>query len=147
MQAKLMELEMLKQQMGQLERQGQEANAKLMDVSAALQSLEDLGKADDKTEAFVPIGSGIFTKATLDGSGKVVVNVGSNIALEKPVSEARKMMEEMKTNYESMIKEVEDSMGKYQSEAQRIYMELEKAQSGASGQSHTDCSCGDCSHN
>ncbi|MEA3229404.1 MAG: prefoldin subunit alpha [archaeon] len=129
MQSKLIELEMLKQQIGQLDKQGMEINAKIMDVNAAVQTLGDLEKHNGNADALVPIGSGMFLKAALQDPKNVVVNVGADVAVMKPTSSAKAIMTDIKEKYEKMLMEIENEMIGFQTNAQRLYSQLEQAQS------------------
>lgn len=128
MQSKLMELEILKQQLGQLDQQKLQFNAKKMDIEAAIQTLGDLGKSEGSIDAFVPIGSGIFSRVTLNDTDTVVVNVGANIAIEKPVKDAKSLMDEMVVGYEKMSVELDKDIQTIQNHAQTVYSMLEQAE-------------------
>lgn len=127
MQSKLMEIEMIKQQLSQLDQQRMQINARLMDSDAALQTLKDLEIGTGIVETFVPFGGGIFSRATLPETRQVLVNVGQDIAVEKPVSEAKTIMEKTITGYEKMFTDLESNILTLQKHTESIYSEIEQA--------------------
>ena len=126
MQSKLMEFEMIKQQLTQLDQQRSQINMRLMDSDAAFQTLTDLESVEKSVDAFIPLGSGLFSRASITDAKNVLVNVGHDIAVEKPITEARALMSEMKTGYEKMFSDVEQDISMLQNHAESIYSIIEK---------------------
>ena len=125
MQSKLMEIEMIKQQLTQLDQQRMQVNARLMDSDAALKTLNDLEIGTGIIETFVPFGGGIFSKATLPETRQVLVNVGQDIAVEKPVAEAKTIMEKTIAGYEKMFMDLDSNISVLQNHAESIYHMIE----------------------
>lgn len=125
MQSKLMEIEMIKQQLTQLDQQRMQVNARLMDSDAALKTLNDLEMGSGVIETFVPFGGGIFSKATLPETRQVLVNVGQDIAVEKPVAEAKTIMEKTIAGYEKMFMDLDSNISVLQNHAESIYSMIE----------------------
>ena len=127
MQSKLMEIEMIKQQLTQLDQQRMQVNARLMDSDAALKTLKDLEIGSGAIETFVPFGGGIFSKATLPETRLVLVNVGQDIAVEKPVAEAKTIIEKTIAGYEKMFMDLDSNISVLQNHAESIYHMIEAA--------------------
>jgi prefoldin alpha subunit len=68
-------------------------SAAFIEVEKAYQSLENLEGEKGKPELMVPIGGDCFINAKSDSVDKVVVGIGSNIFVEKPISEAKEVLE------------------------------------------------------
>jgi len=127
MQSKLMEIEMIKQQLTQLDQQRMQVNARLMDSDAALKTLKDLETGTGIVETFVPFGGGIFSKATFPETRQVLVNVGQDIAVEKTVAEAKTIIEQTIAGYEKMFTDLDSHIMMLQKHAELIYYSIEAA--------------------
>lgn len=71
-------------------------NAAMTDLTYARMTLEGVEKEQGKesSELFVPIGGGSYVKAKLADSDKVIVSLGSDVSVEKPVVEAKAILKE-----------------------------------------------------
>jgi prefoldin alpha subunit len=76
---------------------------------SSLTALKDIKAAD----LLVPIGGGAHLPASFTGGGKIVVEVGSGIALEKTPEDAIAFLT-------GRIKEVEDTLGKVASQKREV---------------------------
>lgn len=126
-QARAFELEMLKQQAGQLEGKKAEVSRRLLEADAAMTALRALRKGGEHS-MLVPLGSGVFKEAC-SAHGDVVVDVGANVSVRKPVAEAVKTVEERKEKFESLMSNIDRNTEMLNSRAQAILGELVKAES------------------
>ena len=94
LQKKYMELQLLGHQIKEMQKQVQTIDGQLMDLEATNNALEELSKAKEKSEMFVPISSGVFASAELKDSKELLVNVGAGTAVKKPISDVREMIDE-----------------------------------------------------
>lgn len=68
-------------------------------------SLDSLKTAKKDSEVFSEIGSGIFVKTALRSTNEVLINTGANVAVVKPIEEAKLMVEDqIKQLREAIIK-------------------------------------------
>jgi len=68
-------------------------SAAFIEVEKAYQSLENLEGEKGTPEIMVPIGGDCFINAKTDNIKTVVVGIGSNIFVEKPVADAMEVLE------------------------------------------------------
>ncbi len=91
----MMEMGMMEQKLKHLDQQLSILEQHILEDEKLQASLEDLSKGD-KSEAMLPIGGGIFAKGHIDKVERVLVSVGANVAVEKNVGDAVKMLEKRK---------------------------------------------------
>ncbi len=133
LQSRLMEIEMIKQQLGQMDQQRAQINARLMDAEAAAKTIADMKDTDGALDILVPVGGGMFSKATVSDAGKLIVHVGADIAVEKSLPEAKALMDEMTSGYRKMFNDIEADIQNLQNHGESIYSMIEQ-QSRASQQ-------------
>lgn len=127
-------LNQIKSNLDALYQQREMFSAAFIEVEKAYQSLENLEEEKGKPEIMVPIGGDCFINAKTEGIETVVVGIGSNIFVEKPVSEAKdvlekrmKMVNENAQKIAQNIQELEMKANELQQRNQEIY---NKAQEG-----------------
>ena len=88
-----LEFQILNNNIKQLEKQNTALESHLMELMVTNQSLDDMKKINPGTDILVPLSSGIYAKAQLKDSDDFVVNVGSNITLNKDIVSTKKLIE------------------------------------------------------
>jgi len=88
----------------------------LREATAAIESIQSLGKTPE-SETLVPIGMGTYIPTKISSTSKIILNIGSGVAIEKDFPSA--------INYlEARIKEIEvalqDTAAKKQDAAGRL---------------------------
>lgn len=91
---KYMEIQMISQQMQQMQQQSQLLEEQSMELNVTVQGLMELEKTKENQEILVPVATGIFSKAKLGKADEVIVNVGSNVMVEKALADAIEMTQE-----------------------------------------------------
>ena len=94
MQKKYFEYQTLEQQMKQIKEQLEMFDKQLSDLNDVRNALAEIGTIKEGTEILVPISSGIFLKAKIDATNKVLVNVGAGTTVEKPLNEASGLLDD-----------------------------------------------------
>lgn len=84
---KYMELQMIFQHMKQVKEQYQQAEQQLSELNTVQESLRQLKETKNGTELLVPLSGGLFAKAALLDSAKVIVNVGASVSVEKTIDD------------------------------------------------------------
>ncbi|NQU78815.1 prefoldin subunit alpha [Candidatus Woesearchaeota archaeon] len=92
LQNKYMEYQVSEQRIKQLQQQLEKMESQLLEVSAVEQSISEIGDVKEGEEILVPISGGVFFKTKLDNSSKFLVNVGSNVVVEKDVARTCEMV-------------------------------------------------------
>jgi len=75
-----------------IRQQVQQMQSDLMELAGTMDALQNLKKA--KGDTLVPLGSGIYISCPKPDADKVVVNIGSNVMVQKKPEEAVKMLQE-----------------------------------------------------
>lgn len=86
-------------------------------ASATIQGVS----ADSESETLMPVGIGVYVKTNVPPVKKVVVNLGSGVAIEKSREDALNFVE-------SRIKEYEVAMRQLEGQRQEIAMRMEQMQ-------------------
>ncbi|MDG6243183.1 MAG: prefoldin subunit alpha [Methanolobus sp.] len=91
--------EMVQQQMSMVQ-------ISMEDCNRALTTIEELGNVSENAEMMFPIGSGSFVYANITHNDKVVVDVGAGISVERPIADAKEILQRRKerltTAFENM---------------------------------------------
>jgi len=112
LQNKYMQYQMIDQQMKQIQQQVQVIEKQLVDLAVTRQAMDDLEKTNVGSEILVPVSNGIFTKAELKDNKKLILNVGSNTAVEKSIPETKKLIDnqfkEIKKVQKDLMKDLQN---------------------------------------
>ena len=84
---KYLEFQLLQQQLEQLTKYIEELESKQAEFLSTKENLSELSASRIGSEVFMPVAHGIFAKATLSSSEELLVNVGADIAVAKPMPE------------------------------------------------------------
>lgn len=106
------QMEHYQKQIKQVRKQLENLNKKESEVNHIKESLNDLAESKQK-EILVPINNGIFFKANIEDKQKLLVNVGSDIVVEKSIPDTIAMMD-------AQLQEIL----KYQTQMEAEYSEL-----------------------
>ncbi|MFH1770249.1 MAG: prefoldin subunit alpha [archaeon] len=118
---KIIEYQLMEQQIQQLDNNLQNIDQNIKDIDTILQTLDNFSKLKKGDNILVPVANGIFAEAKLEGSGRLKVNVGSNIVVEKDVESTKKMMSQQ---IEELEKYKEETAGYYE----QMYIKMQALQ-------------------
>ncbi len=88
MQQKAYEFEMHKEQMKQIQMQAVQIQRQVQEISTVKASLEELKKTKVPSDAFIPLGAGIFASGKITDTSEVLVMAGAGIAVKKNIDDA-----------------------------------------------------------
>lgn len=120
-----MEFQMIDQHIKQLQKQLQAITQQLMEFESTSMSLEDLQKVPSGKEIFVPLSSGIFTKATINDTSELLVNVGANIIVSKDIASTKKLIANQVEEVRKLQKRMMDELEKMTEKAAKIEEQLQ----------------------
>ncbi len=127
---KYLELQILNQQIRQLQQQIVNLENQVIELEVLEDNLEEIKKIKEGTEILVSLGAGIFAKASLKDSKKLIMNVGSNTMVKKEVDEAKKVVtdqiDQLKNLIQDISMELEHAVVRIQ-EAQKDIQEMVEA--------------------
>ncbi len=126
LQQKYLELQMAAQQIQQLQQQIQEIQIQSGELDRINSGLDDLKNTKKDTETLVPLGAGIFFKAKAQDVNKLIMRVGSDLAVEKSLPEAKELVEAQQKEISKIIEEMERQLQQTMLYAQVLQQELQK---------------------
>jgi len=128
MKEKYMQFQMLQQQMEQVSQHLEMFNQQIAELDISISAVKELETAEKDNELLAPIADGIFFKAKLIDNQKLVVNVGSNVTVERTVPEVVVLLKEQKKETSKRMQEADEVMQHISKEAMKIYQEVEDLQ-------------------
>ncbi len=128
MKERFMKFQMIQKHLEKLSEQAQQFNQHNAELDISTKAVQEIGKTKVNNEILAPIADGIFIKAKLLNNTKLVVNVGSNTTVERTVEEVTELLQKQKEEVSMKVIQVEAIMQELNSEAMKIYQEVEKEQ-------------------
>jgi prefoldin alpha subunit len=95
------------------------------EMEATRLALEDIERLKEKNEILVPLGSGFFTYGKITDSGKMLVDAGAGIFMDKDTDSSKRLLEERKQEIEKLAGEMQQEIGDVSSRLNSLAMELE----------------------
>ncbi|MBT3297433.1 prefoldin subunit alpha [archaeon] len=106
-QAEIMEIQQMQQQIEVLSNQVEELKQHLVEIDISKSALLEIQKTKIDTEILAQVSNGIFVKAKLMNNENVIINVGMNTTVEKPIPGAIKLLEEQEGKITQSVEEIE----------------------------------------
>jgi prefoldin alpha subunit len=114
-----------------------------MEFNTLKESLDDLKNSKKDTKMFSPLGSGVFIKSEIKDTENVLVNIGSNVAIERPIPESKKLVENQIKELSTFLKTMESDLEEKMKQANKLNSELaELSKEAQEKHQHTK----DCKH-
>jgi len=85
-------------------------SAAFAELGLAKRTLEGIEKEESEAPLFVPIGGGSYIKAKLGETDRVVYGVGAGVAIEKPLEEAKKGVDNRMSELEKTRQSLEEQL-------------------------------------
>ncbi len=105
-QEKYFQFQLLAQQVEQLDQVISTLRKQVEELNSLKQTLEEITHIPEGNELLVPLGAGIFLKASLKDTKELLMNVGSKVVVKKTPFEALEMI---KIQVEEITRVLEDS--------------------------------------
>ncbi|MDP3734367.1 MAG: prefoldin subunit alpha [Nanoarchaeota archaeon] len=121
-----MQFQTLQQQMQQIVEHIELLQQQNMELDISQNALQELAKTELNTEILAPIADGIFFKGNLKDNQKLIVNVGSNTTVEKTIPETIQLLQKHQQEIIARVSEAEKIVQQMQSQAMKIYEDIEK---------------------
>ena len=94
----------------------------------ALATLDELDGMENGTEMMVPIGSGSFVSANVSSIDNIVVNIGAGISIERPLKDAKELLENRKAKLEKAFENMSSALTQIGQQMQSIESYLSSIQ-------------------
>lgn len=104
---KYFELQLLEQQLKQVNQQLLGLDNQLLELQRIKDNLDDIANTKKDTEMLVALGGGVFSKAELKDTSKVLMNVGSNIVVEKDIASSKMVVDHQMGQITDVIHQLE----------------------------------------
>ena len=108
MQQKYLQFQTLQQQIEQISEHVEMLNQQNMEIDVSIMAIKEVGKTEIGKEILAPIANGIFLKSELKDNQRLVVNVGSEVTVEKTIQETAELLERQKEKTSSKIIEANE---------------------------------------
>ncbi len=126
LQQKYLQFQFLQQQIEQLSQQVEILNQQNAELEISLNAVKELGEVKKGNELLAPVAEGIFFKGELKDNQKLIVNVGSNVTVERTIPEVVKLLEEQKEELEKRLLNGEILLQHLSEQAVKVYREVEE---------------------
>jgi len=113
----MQQIQMLENHFAQLTQQENSIISIIREANSAMQSIT-VTKEENESDNLVPIGMGVYVKSKIQSKDKVVINIGSGVAIEKDQNSALNWLE-------SRLKELEVALQNINMQRQQVAENLE----------------------
>ena len=113
----MQQMEMLENHFSQLTQQENSIISIIREANSAIQSITET-KEENESDNLVPVGMGVYVKSKIQSKDKVVINIGSGVAIEKDQNSALNWLE-------SRLKELEVALQNINMQRQQVAENLE----------------------
>lgn len=129
-QQKLYQYQLLEAQSEALEEELEKIVEEIRELENSKQTLKELQDLKEKSEIALPLGSGSFAFGSLNNVKEVLINLGANVVVKKPIEEAVEVLEGRKEEIKDVRKTIKENMKRVNQNLQNLSVELQKAQKG-----------------
>ena len=123
---KYMQLQMLLQQMKKAREQQEIFDQQVTELESVKESLDELKTVKRGTEILTPISGGMFIKAELKDTEKVIVNVGASVSVEKTIDEAAMLIQEQITEIKKYREQLHQQIHVVQEQTELLEKEFKR---------------------
>jgi len=123
---KYLEFQMMQHQIQQIQQQVQALEQQAGEMDIVQQALDDFAMSKVGSPAVVTLTPGLFVKAKLEETDKVLLNVGGGAVVQKTVPEAKKVIAAQSTELRKLQEELAEQLQKLASNAGKAQEELRK---------------------
>ncbi|AXI24841.1 prefoldin subunit alpha [Methanofervidicoccus sp. A16] len=121
-QKQLYQIEIYKQQINRLQEELGKIELIKLEILKSIESMEGLKQSK---EVLIPLGGGVFTKATVHDSEKIIANVGADVFVEKPIDETIKDFKESVEELNTAENKIREQISKTLAAIEKLQKELE----------------------
>lgn len=121
---KIVEMNILENQLSQMDQQFSLIEKHLADLQNLNSSLTELSKTKKDQEFFSPIGNEIFVRSKIIEPGEVLINIGGKTVIKKKTTEAKKFIEEKIARANELKVQISNEMQLIINEMQSIQQEI-----------------------
>lgn len=120
------QIKTLESHMKKLHEQSQIVEQQLMELTVTDKSIDAFSGVEKGQEMLVQLSSGVFVKTVVDDPSKVLINVGSDVVVEKDPEGAQKLVSEQLEHLKRIRAQMQAEFEKLGEIAQKYQSELKK---------------------
>ena len=142
LQNKIIEFNMMDQQLKQLEQKAMEIEKQVYEMQLSENSLEEL-KSKKDSEVMIPLAGGIFVKGKIEDAEKVIIHVGNRILARKSINDAKKLLEKQRKKVSDERLNIDAEMNSLLHEMTALEEQIRGSQMPKKHSHKHECDCGD----
>lgn len=123
---KYMEFQTIQQQLQQLTEHVEQMNQQAAELEISINAIKEVEKTTLNNEFLAPIANGIFVKGELKENSKLIINVGSNVTVERTPQEVIELLHKQRIEVVEQTAQAEAVVEQLSDYALKLYKEVEK---------------------
>lgn len=125
---KYMEFQMVMQQLERVREQLHKTDERIAEVGFVIESLKNFSTVEVGSEILIPVSNGVFAKAKITDTSKLLVNVGADTVTEKTVTDSLDMLAQQKQRIEEFRMRLSDVVQRLYEKSEELKSELQHMQ-------------------
>lgn len=125
LQQKYAQFQMLQQQLEEVNKAQEALQEQKAELDISVQAVREILKTPKGNEFLAPLANGIFLKGQVTDNQKLVVNVGSNVTVERTLAEVIKLLQKQQEETMQQVIEIQAILAELNSQMMSIYKELQ----------------------
>ncbi len=121
---KFMEFKIVQQHIEHISEQAEVMAQQHTELELSKHAVEEVEKAPLHQEMLAPLANGIFVQGELKNTKKLIVNVGSNVTVERTSAEVIGLLEQQERKLLLKMAEVQEVMQQLQAHAQALFEQI-----------------------
>ncbi|HLC52079.1 MAG TPA: prefoldin subunit alpha [Candidatus Nanoarchaeia archaeon] len=123
---KFMHFQQLQQHIEQINEHIETLNLQNVDIDTSKTAILEFSTSAKNQEMLAPIANGIFVKAKVTESKKLLINVGADTVVEKTAEQIVQLLAEKQLETTKQIGEAQELLQEFNEQAMKIYKEVEE---------------------
>jgi len=126
LQQRYLEYQLLTNQIKQLQQQIEQLTQHLVDLGGIKEGLDNVSNSEIGEELLVPVGSGVFIKASLKENKEAIMTVGANVSVDKNIKDVVIIVDKQIEEVKHVIHDMEMELGNLGMRIEELQKELSK---------------------
>lgn len=123
---KYLEFQQVQQQLQQLTEHVEQMNQQAAELEISINAIREIEKTPLNNEFLAPLANGIFVKGELKENSRLIINVGSNVTVERTPSEVIELLQKQRKEVMEQTAQAEAVVEQLSNYALKLYKEVEK---------------------
>lgn len=127
LQKKLIEFQILNQQLNQIQQQLLALQAQSEDIKNLQKSLDEIQKTKIGNKILAPLSSGILVETELKNNKEVIISLGAGVTVKKTIEEAKEFIQDQERQIDLIISQLEKDLQQYSITCLQLEQEISQA--------------------